>query len=363
MNTDDKTFIDEAAITVRSGSGGDGSKSFRREKYVPFGGPDGGDGGRGGDVILQADRNLATLIDQRMRREVRAESGAPGAGANKTGRSGADWIVRVPVGTIVRDDSDDPEAPPLADLASDGARCVVAQGGRGGRGNTRFATATRQTPDFAESGKPGEERVLHLSLKLLADVGLVGFPNAGKSTLLRRISAAKPRVAAYPFTTLVPHLGVAEVGERRFVVADLPGLVEGASRGAGLGHRFLRHVERTRVLIHLLDVGGALLEGGDPLEHYDQIRGELSAYAAELARRREIVALNKVDLIADRECVAPVERALRARGREVFRISGATGEGVAELLARTKQVLDEVGAEPQVARSEPKASEAQREGT
>ncbi len=345
MNTDDKTFIDEAALTVRSGAGGDGSKSFRREKYVPFGGPDGGDGGRGGDVILQADRNLATLIDQRMRREVRAESGAAGAGANKTGKSGTGLIVRVPVGTIVRDADDDPEAPPLADLAADRARCVVARGGRGGRGNARFATATRQTPDFFEPGKPGEERRLHLSLKLLADVGLVGFPNAGKSTLLQRISAARPRVAAYPFTTLVPHLGVAEVGERRFVVADLPGLVEGASQGAGLGDRFLRHVERTRVLIHLIDVGNALLVGSDPLEHYNKIRGELSAYAAELAHRRELVALNKIDLCADRERVEPLESELRARGREVFRLSGATGEGVAELLARTARVLDEVDAE------------------
>jgi GTP-binding protein len=345
MNTDDKTFIDEATIVVRSGAGGDGSKSFRREKYVPFGGPDGGDGGRGGDVILEADRNLATLIDQRMRRDVRAEPGAAGAGANKTGRSGADLIVRVPVGTIVRDLADGPDAPPLADLAADHARCVVAKGGRGGRGNTRFATATRQTPDFAEPGKPGEERTLHLSLKLLADVGLVGFPNAGKSTLLSRISAAKPRVAAYPFTTLVPNLGVAEVGERRFVVADLPGLVEGASRGAGLGDRFLRHVERTRVLIHVLDVGNALLEGNDPLERYDQIRSELAAYAGELAGRRELVALNKIDLIADREQVTAVETALRARAREVFRLSGATGEGVSELLARAARVLDEVDAE------------------
>jgi GTP-binding protein len=363
MNTDDKTFIDEATITVRSGAGGDGSKSFRREKYVPFGGPDGGDGGRGGDVILQADRNLATLIDQRMRREVRAPSGDRGAGGNKTGRSGADLVVRVPVGTIVRDADDDPEAPTLADLAADGARCVVAKGGRGGRGNARFATATRQTPDFAEPGQPAEGRTLHLSLKLLADVGLVGFPNAGKSTLLRRISAARPRVAAYPFTTLVPNLGVAEVGERRFVVADLPGLVEGASLGAGLGDRFLRHVERTRVLIHLIDVGNALLEDADPTSRYEQIRGELSAYAAELAERREIVALNKIDLLADRERVAPIEAALRARGREVFQLSGATGEGVAELLARAAQVLDEVDAELQVARSGLKASNDQRVGT
>jgi GTP-binding protein len=350
MNSEDKTFIDEAALLVRSGAGGDGSKSFRREKYVPFGGPDGGDGGRGGDVILVADRNLATLIDQRMRRELRAEAGTAGSGTNKTGRSGEDLVVRVPIGTIVRDAESDPEAPPLADLASDGARCVVARGGRGGRGNARFATPTRQTPDFFEPGKPGEERRLHLSLKLLADVGLVGFPNAGKSTLLARISAARPRVAAYPFTTLVPNLGVAEVGERRFVVADLPGLVEGASHGVGLGDRFLRHAERTRVLIHLIDVGNALLEGADPLERYQQIRAELSAYAAELAQRRELVALNKIDLVADREPVAAIEAELRARGRTVFRVSGATGEGVAELLAAAVHTLDAVDAE-QVARS------------
>jgi len=345
MNTDDKTFIDEATIIVRSGSGGSGSKSFRRAKYVPFGGPDGGDGGRGGDVVLLADRNLATLIDQRLRRESRAETGVAGARANKTGRCGADLVIRVPVGTIVRDALDDPDAAPLADLAADGTRCVVARGGRGGRGNVRFATATRQTPDFAEAGRPGEERRLHLSLKLLADVGLVGFPNAGKSTLLRRISAARPRVAAYPFTTLVPNLGVAEVGERRFVVADIPGLVEGASEGAGLGDRFLRHVERTRVLIHLIDVGNALLEGNDPLDLYEKIRAELFAYAGELERRRELVALNKIDLVSDREILAPLEAALRSRGREVFRLSGATGEGVRELLARTARVLDEVDAE------------------
>ena len=344
MNSD-QTLIDEAILTVRSGAGGDGSRSFRREKYVPFGGPDGGDGGRGGDVVLVADRNLATLIDQRLRRKQSAEAGAPGGGTNKTGRNGADLVIRLPVGTLVRDPDDAPDAAPIADLVVDGARCVVARGGRGGRGNARFATATRQAPDFAESGRPGEERRLQLSLKLLADVGLVGFPNAGKSTLLRRISAARPRVAAYPFTTLVPNLGVAEVGERRFVVADVPGLVEGASAGAGLGDRFLRHLERTRVLIHLLDVGTALLEERDPLALYDAIRAELAAYPGPLAQRREIVALNKVDLLADRERLAPLERALAARGREVFRVAGATGEGVAELLARAAQVLDEVDAE------------------
>ena len=344
MNTE-QPFVDEAVITVRSGAGGDGAKSFRREKFVPLGGPDGGDGGRGGDVVLLADRNLATLADQRLRRVARAESGAPGAGSNKTGRSGAELVIRVPVGTIVRDLSDDPDAAPLADLTRHGERCTVAVGGRGGRGNTRFKTSTRQTPDFAESGKPGEERSLRLSLKLLADVGLVGFPNAGKSTLLGRISSARPRVAAYPFTTLAPNLGVAEVGERRFVVADVPGLVEGASQGVGLGDRFLRHLERTRVLVHLLDAGSALLEERDPVELYDQIRAELGAHAGGLDRRRELVALTKLDLVADRARLDPIESQLRARGCEVWRVSAATGEGVQALLSRVAAVIEQVEAE------------------
>ena len=344
MNTD-QTFIDEVTVRVRSGAGGDGSKSFRREKYVPFGGPDGGDGGRGGDVVLVADRNLATLSDPRLRRECRAENGVPGSGGNRSGRNGADLVIRVPIGTLVRDADDDPDCEPIADLVEDGARCVVATGGRGGRGNTRFKTATRQAPDFAEPGKPGEERTLHLSLKLLADVGLIGLPNAGKSTLLRRISAARPRVADYPFTTLVPNLGVAEVGERRFVVADIPGLVEGASEGAGLGDRFLRHVERTRVLIHLIDVGNSLLEERDPLEAYETIRTELAAHAGSLAERREIVALNKVDLVADRDVLTPLQKALEARGRRVLRIASATGEGVGALIGEAARALDEVDAE------------------
>jgi len=344
MNTE-QPFIDEATITVRSGAGGDGSKSFRREKFVPLGGPDGGDGGRGGDVVLVADRNLATLADQRLRRVARADAGAAGAGANKTGKSGADLLMRVPVGTIVRDLEDGPDSEPIADLTRDGDRCAVARGGRGGRGNTRFKTSTRQTPDFAEPGKPGEQRKLRLSLKLLADVGLIGFPNAGKSTLLGRVSSARPRVAAYPFTTLAPNLGVAEVGERRFVLADVPGLVEGASEGVGLGDRFLRHIERTRVLVHLVDVGTALLEERDPLEAYAQIRAELGAYAGELCERRELVALSKIDLVSERSALDAIESALAGGGSEVFRISAATGEGVAALLARTAAVLGELEAE------------------
>jgi GTP-binding protein len=335
----DDPFIDEATIRVASGRGGDGCVSFRREKYVPRGGPDGGDGGRGGDVVLRADRNLATLIDQRLRRENAAASGEPGAGRNRTGTSASNLVVRVPVGTIVYD-ADAPDAPPLVDLVENAQEFVAARGGRGGLGNARFATSTRQTPEFATQGRPGETRRLRLSLKLLADVGLVGFPNAGKSTLLRRISAARPRVAEYPFTTLFPHLGVAEVGERRFVVADIPGLIEGASEGAGLGDRFLRHVERTRVIVHLVDAGNAVLEGRDPLADYAAIRKELAAYDAQLAERAEIVALNKIDLLAEREALGPVEAALRGRCRSVHRISSATGEGVPELLGAVARCLE-----------------------
>jgi GTP-binding protein len=332
-------FVDEAVIEAAAGDGGHGRVGFRREKFVPRGGPDGGDGGRGGDVVLVADRNLATLRDQRYQRELRAGRGEDGGPNQRTGADGADVVVRLPVGTLVFD-ADAPEgAEPLADLACDGERFVAARGGRGGWGNSHFATPTRQAPDFAKPGLPGERVRLRLSLKLLADVGLVGLPNAGKSTLLARISAARPRVAPYPFTTLVPNLGVAEHGERRFVVADIPGLIEGASQGAGLGDRFLRHVERTRVLVHLLDVGGALLEGRDPLADYATVRAELAAYGAGLDARPELVALTKVDLLADRTPAKELADAMRARGREVHLVSAATGEGVPELVAAMAYAL------------------------
>lgn len=337
------SFVDEVRIEVASGNGGNGCVHFRREKFVPHGGPDGGDGGRGGDVVLVADRNLSTLLDYRYKREIKANSGGAGQGARKTGADGEDVVLPVPVGTMVFDLDEESEEP-LVDLSEDGDRFVAAEGGRGGAGNARFATPTRQTPDFAKPGRPGESRRLRLTLKLLADAGLVGFPNAGKSTLLRRISGARPRVAAYPFTTLVPSLGVAEWDDRRFVVADIPGLIEGASEGIGLGDRFLRHIERTRVLVHLLDVGAMLMEERDLVEDYDAIRAELAQYSTALAERREIVALNKVDLLPDRDVLQPWIEALEARGREVLLLSGATSEGMDALLQALLRNLDEVDA-------------------
>ncbi len=338
------TFVDEVRIRVSSGSGGSGSTSFRREKFVPNGGPDGGKGGRGGDVTLLADRNLSTLLELRERREFRAERGRDGSGSRRTGASGRGVEIRVPLGTLVFEDEAGEDAEALVDLARDGQRFVAARGGRGGAGNARFATATRQAPDFAKPGESGQTRCLWLSLKILADVGLIGFPNVGKSTLLRRISAARPRVAAYPFTTLTPSLGVVEVQDSRFVVADIPGLVEGASSGVGLGDRFLRHVERTRVLVHLLDVGGVVLEGRDASAEYQTIRRELGRYRPELLERLEIIALNKIDLIPDPAILDELEAQLRGRGREVVRISAATGEGVEGLQQLTLRALESVRA-------------------
>ncbi len=339
-------FVDEADLELRSGSGGNGIVAFRREKFVSRGGPNGGDGGRGGSVVLVADGGVATLLDFKSAKLVKAPDGSNGGGSDRKGASGADVEIRVPVGTVVLDlDRLDPEpaeegqaagvddaAAVIADLTEPGQRLVVARGGMGGLGNARFKTSTRQAPDFATPGKPGESRRIRLSLKLLADVGLVGFPNAGKSTLLRRISAARPRVASYPFTTLVPALGVVERDDRRCVVADIPGLIEGASEGAGLGHRFLRHVERTRVLIHLLDLEAMLVEGRDLLADYDAIRRELEHYQPALLSRREIVVLSKADLIHEEGVVAGLEARLAERGLRARRVSAATGQGVDALL-------------------------------
>ncbi len=336
-------FIDEATLVAHAGDGGNGIVAFRREKFVPNGGPNGGDGGRGGDVVFVADRNLATLRDYRYKKELRAARGEDGGGSDKTGAGGEDLLVRVPVGTLFYDAKAPEGDDPLADLSEDGARFVAAQGGKGGFGNARFKTATRQAPDFATQGRPGEVVKLRLSLKLIADVGLVGLPNAGKSTLLRRLTRAKPRVADYPFTTLVPNLGVVENDEVRFVVADIPGLIEGASEGAGLGDRFLRHIERTRVLVHLLD-GSALLEGEerDLLDEYETIRAELLAYDPGLESRHEIVALNKTDLFPDPSAYDELEAELTKRGCEVVRLSGATGDGAADLIVRIARILGEL---------------------
>ncbi|MEZ4291249.1 MAG: GTPase ObgE [Myxococcota bacterium] len=378
-------FVDEAEIEVQSGAGGDGIVAFRREKYVPKGGPNGGDGGRGGDIVLVADPNVSTLLDFKHSRRIKAPNGQPGGGSDKKGASGAHVEVHVPVGTLVFDVDDelpsaglepdasaDPDASSeallaaraVADLTEPGQRVVVARGGIGGLGNARFKTSTRQAPDFATPGKPGESRRLRLSLKLMADVGLVGFPNAGKSTLLRRISAARPRVASYPFTTLVPSLGVVDRDDRRCVVADIPGLIEGASEGAGLGHQFLRHVERTRVLIHLLDVEAMLVEGRDLVSDYDAIRTELGRYRPELLDRREILVLNKCDLIHDESLVEDVLARLGARGLEPIRISAAGAQGIETLLTRMFDAVDAARADEaaRAARDAEGEAEAARDG-
>jgi len=333
-------FVDEVCVTIASGRGGDGCVHFYRGKFEPRGGPDGGDGGRGGNVIFIADRNRNTLLEFARRRHIEAEAGRPGEVRSRHGAAGRDIEVRVPVGTVFYESPDTEADTPVADLRRDGDRFHAARGGRGGWGNPHFATSTRQAPDFAKPGLAGETRTLELRLKLLADVGLLGLPNAGKSTLLGRISAAKPAVANYPFTTLVPALGVVEVDERRFIVADLPGLIAGASEGVGLGDRFLRHVERTRVLLHLLDVGGAWLEDRDPFDDYRTLRNELGLFDPELLGRSELVVLNKVDLVSDRQRLAALRERFEAEGCRVFAISGATGEGVDALMQETLRTID-----------------------
>lgn len=373
-------FVDEVEIEVHSGNGGDGIVAFRREKFVSNGGPNGGDGGRGADIVLIANPNVGTLLDFKGAKKIRAAHGEKGGGSDRKGASGETVEIHVPVGTLVfdlgevertdlpsedleeggeedflietedlsetlEDGAELSEYAVLADLTESGQRFVICRGGHGGLGNARFKTSTRQAPDFAKPGKPGETRKIRLSLKLMADVGLVGFPNAGKSTLLTRISAARPRIANYPFTTLVPSLGVVKRGDRRIVVADIPGLIEGASDGAGLGHQFLRHVERTRVLIHLLDLGAMLIEGRDLLADYDAIRHELERYQPELLERREIVVLSKGDLIHDEALIADLMERLKARGLAVRRISSAATQGLDNLLAETFDAVDVARAE------------------
>jgi GTP-binding protein len=350
-------FLDEATIRVHAGSGGNGAVSFRREKHVPRGGPDGGDGGKGGDVAVVAEAGLNTLIDFRHRRDFRAQRGGDGSCNQKSGKQAVDVEIPVPVGTLVAD-ADTGE--PLADLVYPGQRAVVARGGRGGRGNAHFATSTQQTPRFGERGEPAESRTLRLELKLLADVGLVGFPNVGKSTLIARISAARPKIADYPFTTLVPNLGVVSVDEAKsFVVADLPGLIEGAHRGAGLGHQFLRHVERTRLLVHLVDVSG--FSGRNPWEDYQAIGRELGAYSPRLADLPAVVALNKADMPEAPAIVAALRPRLEAIGNEVHSLSALTGEGVPGLVYAIWQRLEALPAPAQQAAVESVRITAQEE--
>jgi GTP-binding protein len=338
-------FVDEVDIHVTAGDGGRGALSFRREKFVPRGGPDGGDGGIGGSVYIVASSSKNTLVDFRYHPEFEARRGSHGQGSNKTGQSADDLEIQVPVGTLVFELIDDGDrarhaAPlPLADLTEEGQRVLVAKGGRGGRGNARFVSSTNRAPRRVEPGEPGEERHLRLQLKLLADIGLVGFPNAGKSTLISRISSAKPKIADYPFTTLTPHLGVVDLGDdRTFVVADVPGLIRGAHAGQGLGDQFLRHIERTKALIHLVDVSGA--SGRDPVDDYDTIVEELRLFDAKVAAKPQIVAATKMDAVDDPSRVDRLEKHVKKLGLPFHRISGVTGEGVDALLeAAWRQVV------------------------
>lgn len=341
-------FYDKAKVFVKGGDGGNGAVAFRREKYVPLGGPSGGDGGSGGNVLFVADEGLRTLVDFRYQRHYKADRGEHGQGKGMHGRGAEDTIVRVPVGTVIRDTE---TGDFIADMIEHGQEVIVAAGGRGGRGNARFASATNKAPRVSEKGEPGQERWVNLELKLLADVGLVGFPNAGKSTLISRISAAKPKIADYPFTTLVPNLGVVKMSEGdSFVVADIPGLIEGAHEGAGLGHEFLRHVERTRVLIHVVDVAGS--EGRDPIQDFDSINRELEAYNPILAKRPQVVAANKLDLPGAEENYEKLASHIKDEF-DIFPISAVTGQGLDSLMFKVSELLKTAGpAEPLVSDEE-----------
>src|SRR5512133_1935456 len=325
-------FIDEAKIRVKAGDGGNGCLAFRREKFVPRGGPSGGDGGKGGDVIMESSERHNTLVHFRFNPEYKAERGRHGEGANKTGREGSDVVLKVPVGTIVYDEDTGEK---IYDFSRSDERVVIARGGRGGRGNARFATSVHQAPREHEAGRPGEERTFRLELKLLADVGLVGFPNVGKSTLISRISAARPKIADYPFTTLEPNLGVVVVGDNAapdefsFVVADIPGLIEGAHTGAGLGTQFLRHIERTRLLVHLVDVSDASGRP-DPVKDFEVIEGELESFGAALEQKPIMLVASKID-VANKDKLAKLKRYAKKQKLELYAISAVTGEGVDKL--------------------------------
>jgi len=354
-------FIDKARIFVKSGNGGNGAVSFRREKYVPAGGPDGGDGGNGASVIFEVDLGLRTLMDFKYQRKYVAEHGEDGSKKRKAGRNGEDLILKVPPGTIIRDEA---TGLVIADLKEEGDRAVVAKGGRGGKGNQHFANAVRQAPAFARSGSDGVEKWVVLELKMIADVGLLGFPNVGKSTFLSVVTKAKPKIANYHFTTLTPNLGVVQTkfGES-FVLADIPGLIEGAAEGVGLGHDFLRHVERTKVLIHIVDISG--LEGRDALDDFDKINGELKLYNEKLATRPQVVVANKMDILEDESIFEEFKNELEGRGYKVFKMSAATRQGVDDVIAYVSELLREAEEIELVSEEEmfrPELDEVQDEG-
>lgn len=337
MYVEDIMFIDKAKIIIISGAGGDGMVAFRREKYVPRGGPSGGDGGKGGSVYLKADSGLNTLINFRRKRKFAAEKGENGGAKEMYGKGGEDIIIDVPLGTMVYD-NDTNEL--LADMVHQDQMVLIAKGGKGGRGNTHFATSAVRAPTYAEKGEPGESKEIRLELKVLADVGLIGFPSVGKSSLIRKVSGARPEVAAYHFTTLSPSLGVVNLDETRsFVMADIPGLIEGASQGVGLGHEFLRHVERSRVLIHVLDIAGS--EGRDPLSDFEIINNELEIYSPALAQKKQIVAGNKIDLITNQTELEQIKQQIESKGYSFFPICTLTGEGIKPLLEKAWSILQE----------------------
>lgn len=328
-------FVDYTKIIIKSGDGGNGAITFRREKYIPSGGPDGGDGGKGGDIYFEVDPDSNTLIDFRYHKKYKAQNGENGSGSNCTGKSGEDLIIKVPIGTVVKEAS---TGKVIADLSEQGQKELILPGGRGGKGNSHFATSTRQAPHFSQSGEKGIEVEVILELKLLADVGLIGYPNVGKSTILSVVTAATPKIADYHFTTINPNLGVVKTdyGDS-FVLADIPGIIEGASEGVGLGIQFLRHIERTRLLLHVIDVSGS--EGRNPVDDFYKINEELSKYSKQLSKRKQIIVANKIDAMQDSSLYQTLENLAKEKGLEIFKISAVTGQGLKELFQRVSEVL------------------------
>ena len=331
-------FTDYAKITIKSGNGGNGAATFRREKYVAAGGPDGGDGGKGGSIYFFVDKDMNTLLDFRYKKIFKAENGENGSGNNCNGKKGEDLYIGVPLGTIIKD-ADSGKV--VADLSEENQKELILQGGRGGKGNTHFATSTRQAPRFSQDGEKGMEKELILELKLLADVGLIGFPNVGKSTFLSMVTSAKPKIADYHFTTIIPNLGVVKsIYGDSFVIADIPGIIEGASKGVGLGIQFLRHIERTRLLLHVIDVSG--LEGRNPVDDFYTINEELKKYSEKLSNRKQIIVANKIDVMQNEQLYKELEELANKQNIEIYKISAATGEGIDELMNRVTQVLKEL---------------------